>query len=216
MKSSLLLVLLLTLVSCATNSGHFAPFYNVDVESEAERGYASGKTVKVVSEVRGIKSKSYVEITEKALIKSGFTIDNKNPDLIVNLRFAVGDPRTITETRVTQRFGLNTAQVNDKWGNNLGSVQSWGNQGQNISTKSFDLYMRKIQLLAVEKNTGKEVWILEVRSEGRSGNLKESFPYILSAGIPYIGINTNGVVNREVQETAHNIDYLRQPASTGN
>lgn len=219
MKLTLLLTLL-TLISCATNTAYNnrVAVYEVHVTSKADSSFFASETsfniVPKDKDMSELVFKEYADVVIKALEHKGMIYKKNGADIIVKLDFAVSDPKEHRETEVRQRYGLNTAQVKDNWGNNLGSVQSWGNKGYDVVTNTYETYMRKVELVGVDRKNGRELLYLSLKSIGTSGNLKETFPYLISGGIPYIGHNFDSIT--QVPDSETSVSYLRQPASTGN
>lgn len=198
-----LLPLMLLISSCST------PIYysnKVDsISSTSEK--ASFIIVPGLKDVRetDLRFKEFAEVAARGLEKAGYrrASSPKNTKLVVELSYSVSDPSTRTEYNYVQK----TTKVSNGFGQELGSVSGYVNEADDVTE-----YRRKVVIKAFNLNKT-QAWETSVISTGSSGDLRKVFPFLITAAIPYFGVNTGTQLHVEVPVTSETALQLRQPAS---
>lgn len=184
-----LLMLLLIVVSCA-HKKEVADSYTVVIDS-ISAPKAAGKTFAIISGDKSIANndlrfQEFAKITEKALIADGF-VPSSSPEVKILLTYGIGDPISHTETRSVPVYGSTTSNVANAWGQNIGSVQTWGHKGFRTNSEHITNYKRTAVLRAVSAKSGDPLWETVITSSGTTGDLRRVFPYMLYGGIGHFG-----------------------------
>lgn len=186
------MLMLLLLVSCASrNTEVRPPACTVEVNA-ISAPKASGKTFTLHSGDKSIadndlRFKVYAEMATKALAVDGFASVNKKPEVKIFLTYGIGDAIHTTVTSSVPVYGNTTSQVNGAWGQNLGTIQTFGQKGVRTSSQQYTDYKRTIVLRAVSAKSGEPLWETVITSTGYSDDLQKLFPYMLYAGTSHFG-----------------------------
>lgn len=200
------ILMLLVLVSCANTYTprpveKIVTSYYIDVDAISAPNLLPQKYVlKPGTKVSELRFQAQARIVKKALAVDGFVEDVKAPDVVVYLTSEVSDPKTQMVQDTYDTYGSTTTQLDNSFGQRVGSAQSFGKTGQFTTNTEVTKYMRKVSLKAVSSKTGKEVWEVDIKSLGRSGNLMELFPYMMSAAIGNFGKTTAPKTSYEIYE----------------
>ncbi|QPK65506.1 hypothetical protein IVG45_06640 [Methylomonas sp. LL1] len=198
----------LLLAACATGPQPMTVRSDVDALTTADAQNKQRFVIlpggKEVSEqdLQFIEFKTYVE---KVLINRGFSKASslRDGDMVLFLSYGVGAPQMY-------QYAYEVPVWND-----MGYYPFYSRRyryypmmstyyTQRIET--YTLYKRYLSLDAydmeayLQQQTPRQLWKISVQSEGRSNDLRLTFPYMVTAMQPYIGTNTGHMLAVDVDE----------------
>lgn len=209
--------MLLVLVSCAGGrvaSNEPRNFHIVHVDAISESNTL--KRFKIVSGMPNLKDtdlrfKQLAKVARNALLIDGFVEDEKAPEVKIALTFQIGDAETTTTQTTAPVFGVSNSQVSNTFGQNVGSVRTFGQTGTRTSSSSRTLYVLKVGLSAVSVKTKTEVWVTNIESVGLTQDLVEVFPYMVFGATGHYGTSSKDKYNVKIGDPR--VEALRAPAS---
>ena len=171
--------------------------------------YVMMSAVKGVT-VDDLQFQEYGRYLEKALAQRGFIKVEaiQDAELVIFVDYGIGEPKehhysyevpTWGQTGVSGSYtsgNINTFGGSSTFSGVTTYTPTYGITGSQELSDSVTTFTRFIQLEAVDnmvfKNTNKivQIWKTHLVSTGRSGDLREVFPYLVSAMMPYLGANT--------------------------
>lgn len=219
MRRVIIFVPLLTiLIGCVAT-------YHVKVDSisrfdaRAKKNYIMLPYLKEIdsNDLQFMEFSSYVE---RALSKSGYTKtgDFREADIAIFLAYGIGDPKEHIYSYSLPVWG----QTGVSSSTTYGRIQSFGNlstyrgtttytptygiTGYKTQVGSYTTLLRFLVLEAIDLEEYRQskkitpLWRTTVASRGSSGDLRQVFPVLLTAAMPYIGANTGRQVDVTLTE----------------
>lgn len=156
----------------------------VQIDSLADPDADSSRKIYMIeSAMQGIDAddlqfKEFARQLERGLARKGYirTRNEKEAQLLIRLAYGMGEPRTST---VTTSYGYSYPV-------------GWWWFYVPPSTEQVTKYMRTIFIEAVDlKNPDRkvQVWKMTLKSEGGLQNMRQLFPFLIAAAVPYFGTN---------------------------
>ena len=209
----ILLSLIALVTSCASK-------YEVRVDSISRYANPTGSFA-VISGMKDIANddlrfQEFANVVSNGLKKKGFVLvtENERPDFVVLLNYGISRPQTSTHVSSSPVYGSRTSYVNNIYGQQIGSVNSYGVQSYRTQTYDVTNYTRYV-LLKAYNSEEKELWQTTITSTGTSSDLRQVFPFMVHAAVPFFGVTTDKQEEIEVSELWNKEDAnsLRSPAS---
>ncbi len=176
-----------------------------------------------------LQFREYVTYVDKALKNRGYvkTTSSDDAELIIFLSYGIGDPQNNVYSYVMPTWG----QTGYSSSTTYGTVRSYGNSasfsgttsytpsygitGYVPITRSYTTYSRYIIIDAVDalesRKTAKivQAWQTNIASTGSSGDLRRAFPVMITAAMPLIASNTQGMISYEINEEDAAVLYVK-------
>ena len=209
-----------SLAICASESFAAPPVYS-EVSSFAESTARSKKSFVLVHENdRSIENtfeyKEFSHFVKKALIFNGFTEakDETTAEVVIFFGYGIGDPKTVQVNYSVPLFGrtgiASAYTTGTGSGNSYSSsttvIPSYGVTGVVNKTATVTTYQRWLRLSGVASQslqpprTPIEMWKVEVKSEGSSGDLRYILPFMAYSSKDYIAISSGKQIEIKVKE----------------
>lgn len=211
----------LLLTGCATYRTTIN--YDVDVNSICDHQYItgdssySGKCLLLPAErntdIHDLEYKEYSMYVQRALISMGYTMVKKSeyPDVIVYLDFGVGEPKEHIETVSKPIYGQTGVSSSTTISDSLGGfyttfTPSFGVVGSSSNTYSYETFTKYIRLMAYstheKEDDGKyvQLWKTNINNSDEESDLRDAYPNMLGAALPYIGTDTKRYISLTVNE----------------
>ena len=167
-----------------------------------------------------LQFQEYASYLTRALNHQGFILANKaeNADIAIVLSYGIGDPQTLYRTYTLPVWGKTGAFSSHTYGTatSFGDVAKYsgtttytpeyGVVGYKTGVETKTVYVRNAVITAYDfkefKTSNKqiELWRTTLSSTGPSGDLREAFPFLISASVPYLGINSGKRVSIDVYD----------------
>ena len=212
-RFSRLLLLLLPLVLSACGS-----FYRVQVSSLASPDALSYTDYYLAPADKAptlpsLERESYIGQLERALETKGFqrVASQKTARFILHFGYKVGDAATRNYIEQQQNWGqtgYKSTKIYETAPNGtrivkVNSTPTYGVVGYTPVSRSITTYPFLVTLKAYSKEgygtpKGKQLWETVITASSSTPDLRKAFPYMLKAGIPYIGHDTGGTVSVEI------------------
>lgn len=158
----------------------------------------------------------------RVLNAQGFTAASKadDADLAIFLSYGIGDPQTQqytyslpvwgqTGVSSAQTYGTATAYGNSaSYSGTTTYTPSYGITGYSTHTGSVTTFFRHAQITGYDfkefrqSNKQLQLWRTTITSTGTSGDLREVFPVLIGAAVPYIATNTGKQISVQLTESA--------------
>ena len=152
-----------------------------------------------------LEFKGYIE---KALAQRGFikVEQMQAGDVVLFLRYGVGEPQM-------RQYSYDVPIWNDfgyayyPYGRRARYYPSYGVAGYTQHTETYTVYRRYLTLEAydmaahLQQQTPKQLWKVNVQSQGQSNDLRLVFPYLVTAMQPYLGMNTGHMQTVDIDES---------------
>lgn len=199
-------VLMVMLISgCETTTAYTPPeplqpgqsdhTYGVGVDSLAVPGIdLKGKTYVIKSAMRNVSDgdlqfQESARYIENALSLKGCIRNNseEGADMLISLAYWVGEPQTTTSTQTYTTSTGYSYPVGWMWYTVPPQTQQ--------ETATETLYKKTLVLEAYDlKDTVKhsQLWKISFRSTNPVGDLRFFLPYMITAGVPYFGVDSGG------------------------
>ncbi|MRS02118.1 DUF4136 domain-containing protein [bacterium] len=173
--------------------------YGIGVDSLAVPGIdLRGKTYVILSAMQNVSEdelqfQEFARYVENALSKKGCIRKNSGEgvNMLISLAYWIGEPQTVTSTQTyTTSLGY-SYPVGWMWY----TVPPQTRQ----ETSRETLYKKTLVLEAYDQNkTAKrsQLWKTTLRGTNPIGDLRVFVPYMLTAGVPYFGVNSG--VEKEI------------------
>jgi len=200
------LVLMVMLISgCATTTAYSPPepllpgqsdhTYGVGVDSLAVPGIdLKAKTYVILSAMQNVSDndlqfQEFARYIENALSQKGYIRKNskEGTDLLIRLAYWIGEPQTTTSTQTYTTGTGYSYPVGWMWY----TVPPQTHQ----ETTTETLYKKTLVLEAYNlKDTARQsqLWKISLRSTNPIGDLRFFLPYMITAGVPYFGVDSGG------------------------
>ncbi len=211
-----------------------APKFSIDVDSISAPNLASGNDYVLMPGNDGAKEsdlqyREFSNYVNRALRLQGYRQANNihKADIAILLRYGIGDPKTEHYTYSLPTWG----QTGVSSSSTYGTVTTYGNNANYSGTTTYTptygitgstthsgtrtSFFRFMQLAAVDlheyKKTDKiiPIWITTVTSSGSSGDLRQVFPVLVAASMPYIGNNTGKKVRVNILESDKQVNKIK-------
>lgn len=199
--------------------------YYVKIDSINAPGVSVKNKYILLPGVKNVESsdlqfREYASYIDKALAARGFikADDFKNANVLIFIVYGIGDPEEHQYTYSLPVYG----QTGISSSTTSGTLRTQGDYGTYQSTTTYTpqygitgytthrgsriTYFRFLVLDAVDldeyKGTQKvmPLWKTTATSTGSSGDLREVFPVLVAASVPYIGTNTGKKINISIRE----------------
>lgn len=214
-------------VCCATASAAAPPVYS-QVSSFADAGADSKKSYVLAHEKdRSIEStfeyKEFSQYVKKALLFNGFkeAANAETADVVIFFGYGIGDPKSVAVNYSIPMFGqtgiASAYTTGSSYGNSYNAsttfTPSYGITGVINKTATVTTYQRWLRLSGVDPqslrspSTPTEMWKVEVKSEGISGDLRYILPFMAYSSRNYIALSSGKQV--EVKTKEKNKDFRK-------
>lgn len=223
MRITLLILMTILLAGCATVG---QPTYSVSVDSLASPDASKKRTYLLIPGNEGVtwddlQFQEYATYLMRVLNAQGYVLakSTEEANLAIILSYGIGDPQT-------QQYSYNLPT----WGktgvssaNTYGTARTYGNTttlnttttytptygitGYNTYTGTTTTFFRYAFITGYDyekfKETEKQVqlWQTTVTSTGSSGDLRQVFPVLIGASVPYLATSTGKKVEVSIQES---------------
>lgn len=153
------------------------------------------------------------------------------PDLVVSFDFGIGapvvrqkkitDPTYVTDIDPTPDYG-SSVPVTDADGQTIHRTDSKpvrptrrrvGQREIIHSTTLYEKHLRVVAREAAAATTGRpprEIWTLDVVSEGPDDNLRKTLPVLVAAAIDYIGTDSQGKQTLHIKDNAPDVRLVKE------
>lgn len=206
---------------CCTTAAVAAPPVVSKVSSFADAAAISKKSFVLVHEKdRSIENtfeyKEFSQYVKKALISNGFkeAVDTETADVVIFFGYGIGDPKSEQVNYSIPMFGrtgvANAYTTGTSYGNSYNATTtftpSYGITGVMNQTATVTTYQRWLRLSGVDPqslrspSTPTEIWKVEVKSEGLSGDLRYILPFMAYASKAYIGTSSAKQIEIKTKE----------------
>lgn len=225
MRTVILAVFVLVLCAgCASMGG---PQFNVNVDSLASPASQARRTYVLLPGNEGVtwddlQFQEYAVYVMRVLNAQGFMAAQKaeEADLAITLFYGIGDPQMQqytyslpvwgqTGVSSSQTYGTATAYGNSAtYSGTTTYTPSYGITGYSTHTGSVTTYFRYAQITGYdfkefrESSKQLQLWRTTITSTGSSGDLRQVFPVMVGAAVPYIATNTGKQVAVQLEESA--------------
>jgi len=226
-KTMLALMLCIGLSACATTQ------FNSAVNGFADPGFVPNARHIIMPSTEMQKGDLQFAETSaelgRAMVANGLTMaaPGEKPDVAVFVEYGIGSPRTITSVISIPVWGqtgvasATTTATATSYGATT-NVQAtttytptYGVVGQNnvpVSQTIFDRFItiRAYDVAAYAKTQQMhELWQMQVRSSGVSGDLRYVLPYMLRAAQPYLGRSTGRAIDASYLQDDPQVEFIR-------
>ena len=206
---------------CCTTASVAAPVIVSKVSSFADATAASKKSFVLVHEKdRSIEStfeyKELSQYVKKVLISNGYkeAADAETADVVIFFGYGIGEPKSAQVNVPIPVFGrtgvANAFTTGTSFGNSYNAsttiTPSYGITGVMNLTETETTYQRWLRLSGVDPQSLRspsapiEMWKVEVKSEGLSGDLRYILPFMAYASKAYIGSSSGKQIEVTTKE----------------
>jgi len=215
MKKPLVLLSLLSLCSCAT------PGFSVRVNALAGPRALEPRDFVVEPAQEGEQDLQWLEyraLVERTLVAEGWrpAADRDGADLVVLVDYGISDPQEV-EYQVQRPVYGQTGQTTtyqttydpgSGYGTQAVSTPQFGVQYYDTSTQTGIVYQRHLVLTAIGRapdGGDQQLWQVQARSSGWSGDLRQVFPVMLAAARPHLGHSTGREIEVSLKESSSEV-----------
>jgi hypothetical protein len=229
-------VFILLLFGCATN-----PRVNVKVDSLASHETQEKLNYIMLSGNKDatpndLQFQEFAAYLARALDSRGFVYaqNSEDADLAILLSYGIGEPQTNNytyslpvwgQTGVSSAYTYGTASAYGNTATYSGTTTyepTYGITGYTTHTGSKTTYFRYVVITGYDyevfKETDKEIqlWQTKITSVGESGDLRQVFPILIGAAVPYIAKNTGKKVPVTLYESDNIVKVVKGELSEAN
>ncbi len=229
MKAITILIFLIILNGCG-----IGPTFHIDVDSLRATTSVPGNKYILLPGNKGIlkndlQYQEFARYTNRALRLKGYHQSNNihEADIAIVLEYGIGEPKTEHYTYSTPTWGqtgVSSSNTNARITayNNTANYSAtttytptYGVTGSKTHSGTKVSYFRFMRLTALDTHEYKimdrvvSVWETTVTSSGSSGDLRQVFPILVAASIPYIGGNTGKKVRVRITESDQQVDIIK-------
>lgn len=221
-------LVLLLLVGCT------GPMYHVRVDSIQGDIQSTGKKYIILSGKKGVnvddlQFQEFTQYIKKALSQQGFNEAQafNIADIAIFMNYGIGEPQASSYSfslPVYGQTGGGSSTFNastygsggySRTSGNIYTAPTYGVVGSQSFSGTRYSYFRYLVLDCVDLNeyrkTNKIIssWKTTVTSSGSSGDLREVFPVLVGASMPYIGTNTGKQVKVQLYENSNEVQFIK-------
>jgi len=229
MKIITILIFLIILNGCG-----IGPTFSVDVDSLRTTTPAPGNKYILLPGNKGIlkndlQYQEFARYTNRALRLKGYQHANNihEANIAIMLEYGIGAPKTEHYTYSTPTWGQTGVSSSSTYGRvtsytntaNYSATTTYtptyGVTGTTTHAGSRTSYFRFMRLTAIDTHEYKmtdrviPVWETTVTSSGSSGDLRQVFPVLVAASMPYISRNTGKKVRVNITESDKKVDIIK-------
>jgi len=176
-----------------------------------------------------LQFQEYAQYVKRALHAQGFRLAENAEDanVAIVLSYGIGDPKTHQytyslpvwgQTGVSSAHTYGTATAYGSMATYSGTTTytpTYGVTGYTSHVGSVTTYFRYARITGYdfeafrESNKQLELWRTTISSSGTSGDLRQVFPVLISAAIPYFATNTGKQVQVQLYESDDAVKTIR-------
>lgn len=226
-------IAILLLLGASASCAFGPPPFEVTVDALAANGGSELRSYSLVSgnadgSVEDLQFQEYARYLDRALLARGFTavMPSQSAQLTIVLSYGVHGPFTTEENysqpiwgqtgfRTVYRFPRRPDGALCREGGRYYYQPTYGVTGYSTGQRSVTTFAQYVTIEAFPSaefhQPGRQqvIWRVDIESIGKRSDLRQGFPIMLAAAVPYIGSNSGQKVELELDEDADAVQLLK-------
>lgn len=220
-------------------SGCVGPMYHVRVDSISGEIPSDEKSYILLSAKEGVnvndlQFQEFASYIKKALSKQGFTEaqEPNSANIAIFINYGIGEPQASSYSFSLPVYGQTgggsssfSASTYGSGGysttyGNINTTPTYGVVGTQSYSGTRYTYFRYLTIESIDFNEYRKtnkiqpLWKTTVTSSGSSGDLRQVFPVLVGASMPYIGTSTGKQVKIQLHENSKNVKFVKGQSDT--